>query len=212
MKLSPCFLTARLPSSHRCLPSSFRQAFTYISPSFDQPFNNLSPTVSSPCSSFVDRSPLRSLSKIGTKVVVSKDAPGFDAVSNCGGVGASVSVSGVVVASKGKGQEVEIKADEVEVRQVLYGILFQRTKLAKMSFDTLLPDIYYFVFHILKNVSCKTPQPWGRFFPLKTRLCKLACTFKYQPAVRSRTFRRTSSLQASCVQTRYNIIPEIAHT
>lgn len=49
-------------------------------------------------------------------MVVSKDAPGFDAVSSCGGVGASVSVLGVVVASKGKGQEVEIKADEVEVR------------------------------------------------------------------------------------------------
>ena len=57
-----------------------------------------------------------------TKVVVSKDAPGFDAASNCGGVGASVSVSGVVVASKGKGQEVEIKADEVEVGQVSYGV------------------------------------------------------------------------------------------
>lgn len=51
------------------------------------------------------------------QVVVSKDAPGFEAALNCGGVGASVSITGEVVASKGKGQEVEIKADEVEVGQ-----------------------------------------------------------------------------------------------
>lgn len=47
--------------------------------------------------------------------MVSKDAPGFEAAASCGGVGASVSVFGTVVASKGKGQDVEIKADEVEV-------------------------------------------------------------------------------------------------
>lgn len=52
---------------------------------------------------------------LSVKVVVGQDAPGFEAASSCGGVGASVSVSGEVVASKGKGQEVEIKADEVEV-------------------------------------------------------------------------------------------------
>ena len=46
---------------------------------------------------------------------MSKDAPGFKEAANCGGVGASVSVLGEVVASKGKGQEVEIKAEEVEV-------------------------------------------------------------------------------------------------
>ena len=50
-------------------------------------------------------------------MVLGKDAPGFEAVSKCGGVGASVSVSGEVVASKGKGQEVEIKAEEVEVSE-----------------------------------------------------------------------------------------------
>lgn len=48
-------------------------------------------------------------------MVVAKGAPGFDDAAGCGGVGASVSVSGTVVASKGKGQDVEIKADEVEV-------------------------------------------------------------------------------------------------
>ncbi|CAN0267883.1 unnamed protein product, partial [Scytosiphon promiscuus] len=53
-------------------------------------------------------------------VVVSKDAPGFDAAASCGGVGASVSVLGTVVASKGKGQDVEIKADEVEVLGCVY--------------------------------------------------------------------------------------------
>lgn len=52
------------------------------------------------------------------QVVVSKDAPGFEAAANCGGVGASVSVLGTVVASKGKGQDVEIKADEVEVGEL----------------------------------------------------------------------------------------------
>lgn len=46
---------------------------------------------------------------------MSKEAPGFEAAANCGGVGASVSVLGEVVASKGKGQEVEIKAEKVEV-------------------------------------------------------------------------------------------------
>ncbi|CAN0367916.1 unnamed protein product, partial [Hapterophycus canaliculatus] len=54
------------------------------------------------------------------QVVVSKDAPGFDAAASCGGVGASVSVLGTVVASKGKGQDVEIKADEVEVLGCVY--------------------------------------------------------------------------------------------
>lgn len=48
-------------------------------------------------------------------MVVEKSVQGFDAASNCGGVGASVSVTGEVVASKGKGQEVEIKAENVEV-------------------------------------------------------------------------------------------------
>ncbi|CBJ25847.1 Asparaginyl-tRNA Synthetase [Ectocarpus siliculosus] len=54
------------------------------------------------------------------QVVVSKGAPGFDAAASCGGVGASVSVLGTVVASKGKGQDVEIKADEVEVLGCVY--------------------------------------------------------------------------------------------
>lgn len=55
---------------------------------------------------------------MSSQVVVSKGAPGFDAAASCGGVGASVSVLGTVVASKGKGQDVEIKADEVEVGEM----------------------------------------------------------------------------------------------
>ncbi|CAM9660073.1 unnamed protein product, partial [Discosporangium mesarthrocarpum] len=40
---------------------------------------------------------------------------GFEGMGKCGGVGASVSVVGSVVASPAKGQEIELKAQEVEV-------------------------------------------------------------------------------------------------
>ncbi|EQC32116.1 asparaginyl-tRNA synthetase [Saprolegnia diclina VS20] len=53
----------------------------------------------------------------GLQIVVAKDVPGFEALINSGGTGASFCVVGTVVESPAKGQLIEVKATEV----TLYG-------------------------------------------------------------------------------------------
>lgn len=56
------------------------------------------------------------------QVVLNVDScTGTDAVANAGGAGASVSITGVVVESPAKGQDIEIKATSAEVLGAVYG-------------------------------------------------------------------------------------------
>jgi len=58
----------------------------------------------------------------GIQVVVDMaTTEGAEAVANCGGVGASISAKGSIVASSGKGQVVELAASSVEVIGAVYG-------------------------------------------------------------------------------------------
>jgi asparaginyl-tRNA synthetase len=50
-----------------------------------------------------------------------ESCPGTDAVAGAGGAGASVSVTGLVVASPAKGQDIELQASSAEVLGAVYG-------------------------------------------------------------------------------------------
>ena len=54
-------------------------------------------------------------------VLVMESTPGAESVAACGGVGASLSVSGTVVQSSGKGQTIEIQGTKAEVLGAVYG-------------------------------------------------------------------------------------------